>query len=210
MIFVFVVGGVRVYRESLARALEGHPELRVIGTASAHHAVRAVGELRPDVVLLDTSTADGIAAARSLAAAAPARLVALAASDSDVTVIACAEAGVAAFVASEGTLDDVAAAAAAAVRGESACPPRIAAALLRRVAVVGASERLAGAGEFSVLTPREHQVLVLIDEGLSNKEIAARLCIELSTVKNHVHNLLDKLGARGRAEAAARMRAVAG
>ena len=48
--------------------------------------------------------------------------------------------------------------------------------------------------------------MALIDEGLSNKEIAARLCIELSTVKNHVHNLLEKLGVRGRGEAAARVR----
>ena len=65
-----------------------------------------------------------------------------------------------------------------------------------------------GTSEFAPLTLRERQVVALIDEGLSNKEIAAELCIELSTVKNHVHHLLEKLGARGRGEAAARMRMV--
>jgi DNA-binding NarL/FixJ family response regulator len=100
-------------------------------------------------------------------------------------------------------LDDIVAATTAVVRGETACSPRVAATLLRRVAD-RARER--PYSEFAPLTSRERQVVALIDEGLSNKEIAARLCIELSTVKNHVHNLLEKLGARGRAEAAARVR----
>ena len=91
------------------------------------------------------------------------------------------------------------------MRGEAACSPRVAAALLRRVADRGARARRLD-GEFAPLTSRERQIVALIDEGLSNKEIAARLCIELSTVKNHVHNLLEKLGARGRGEAAARVR----
>jgi DNA-binding NarL/FixJ family response regulator len=81
----------------------------------------------------------------------------------------------------------------------------VTAALLRRVADDARARRLSA---FAPLTTRERQVVALIDEGLSNKEIAARLCIELSTVKNHVHNLIEKLGARGRTEAAARMRTV--
>ena len=56
------------------------------------------------------------------------------------------------------------------------------------------------------LTRRERQIVGLIDQGLSNKEIASRLCIELPTVKNHVHNILEKLHVRRRGEAVARIR----
>lgn len=205
---MFIVAPVRIHREGLARALGERGELRVQGCAADEEsALDAIARLRPDVVLVDTSARRGVAAARVIAArAAAARVVALGAPDDDHTVLACAEAGVSAFVAGEATLDDVVAAAVAVLRGESPCSPRIAATLLRRVADVAREPRY---GEFAPLTSRERQVVALIDEGLSNKEIAARLCIELSTVKNHVHNLLEKLGARGRAEAAARMRLLA-
>ena len=205
MILVYIVGPVRVHREGLARALDGRAELRVLGCAAT--AAQARGQIEtfgPDVVLVDTSSAAGIADACALAAAPSAtRIVALAAAEDDHTVVTCAEAGVCAFVGPDGTFDDIVAATTSVVCGEAACPPRVAAALLRHVADT-ARERTYS--EFAPLTSRERQVVALIDEGLSNKEIAARLCIELSTVKNHVHNLLEKLGARGRAEAAARVR----
>lgn len=206
MIFVFIVGSVRVYREALAEAFEKHDEIRVIGlAAAAHAALRPIRDLGPDIVLVDMSVPDAIAAARTLSAVAPAKIVALAAPEDEQSIVACAEAGVAAFVSSEATFDDIVTATEAVVRGETVCSPRVAATLLRRVAN---DARARQHGEFAPLTLRERQVVALIDEGLSNKEIAAELCIELSTVKNHVHHLLEKLGARGRGEAAARMRMV--
>jgi two-component system nitrate/nitrite response regulator NarL len=206
MIFVFIVGSVRVYREGLARAFDGHATIRVIGLAATpQDAVRPVRDLGPDIVLVDLSAPHTLAAARSLSALAPAKLVAVAAPEDERSIVACAEAGVVAFVSREATIDDVVTATEAVVRGEAACSPRVAATLLRRVADDARARRHS---DFAPLTSRERQVVALIDEGLSNKEIAAQLCIELSTVKNHVHNLLEKLGARGRGEAAARMRAV--
>jgi two-component system, NarL family, nitrate/nitrite response regulator NarL len=200
MILVLVVGPVRVYREGLAHAFARHDDVQVIGTAaSAAEALRQIAELGPDVVLVDVSPPDGVEAARALSAA-PVKLVALAAPEDDVSVIACVEAGVSGFVAREGSLVDVVSATQAVVRGETACSPEIVAALLRRVATAASPPPSAP------LTARERQIVGLIDQGLTNKEIAARLCIELSTVKNHVHNVLEKLGARGRWEAAARMR----
>jgi DNA-binding NarL/FixJ family response regulator len=91
-------------------------------------------------------------------------------------------------------------------RGEFLCSPGTAATLLRRVAALAAERHTADNG--ARLTPREQQVVRLIDEGLSNKEIARRLSIEVRTVKNHVHSILEKLQVRRRGEAAARMRAV--
>jgi two-component system nitrate/nitrite response regulator NarL len=207
MILVFVVAPVRVYREELARGLDRSAELRVLGSAATGEEARdRVLSLGADVVLVDTSMPTGVAAARTIRqATAGAGLVALAAPEDDGSVIACAEAGVAAFVARDASLDELVATTRAVARGElPAHSPRIAAALLRRVAD---GARPPAHAVLAPLTSRERQIVALIDEGLSNKEIAARLCIELSTVKNHVHNLLEKLGVRGRAEAAARVRA---
>jgi two-component system nitrate/nitrite response regulator NarL len=205
VILVYIVGPVRVHREGLARALDGRDELRVLGTAATAQQARGqIETFGPDIVIVDTSGPGGIADACTLAERIPAtKIVVLAAPEDDHTVTACAEAGVRAFVGADGTFDDIVAATTSVVRGETACSPRVAATLLRRVADKAQEHPYQ---EFAQLTSRERQVVALIDEGLSNKEIAARLCIELSTVKNHVHNLLEKLGARGRAQAAARVR----
>jgi DNA-binding NarL/FixJ family response regulator len=119
-------------------------------------------------------------------------------------VIAWAEAGISAYVSRDGSIDDVVGAITAAVSGELACTGRIAAALLRRVTVLSAENDadLPAAR----LTRREREIVALIDEGLANKEIATRLQIQVPTVKNHVHNVLEKLGVRRRSEAARRLR----
>jgi two-component system, NarL family, nitrate/nitrite response regulator NarL len=211
MIFVLILGPVRVYRESLAAALERDGRVHVIGAAaSPEQAKRRLRELGPDVVLVDTTTLEGIGAAKELAMTESAvKLIALAAPEEDSDVIACAEAGVSGFVAREGTLDDIVTAAEAVLQGETACPPRVAAALLRRVAASARERELERPQPHRTpLTLRERQIITLIDEGLSNKEIAGRLCIEVGTVKNHVHNILEKLGARRRTEAVARLRMV--
>jgi len=93
-------------------------------------------------------------------------------------------------------------------RGELLCSPRIAATLFRALHAQGSrpdGDRLA-----LTLTAREREIAPLIDRGLSNKEIAAQLRIEVATVKNHVHNLLEKLQVASRGEAAARLRAGVG
>jgi DNA-binding NarL/FixJ family response regulator len=72
--------------------------------------------------------------------------------------------------------------------------------MMQRLAIAG------GAGSGPQLTSREREIAVLIEEGLSNKEIARRLCIELATVKNHVHHILEKMQVRRRAQAAAAVR----
>jgi DNA-binding NarL/FixJ family response regulator len=80
----------------------------------------------------------------------------------------------------------------------------MAAALFRRLATLAAGRAPAAGAQ--QLTTREREILRLIDGGLSNKEIAGRLSIEVATVKNHVHNILEKLHVRTRTEAAARLR----
>ena len=125
--------------------------------------------------------------------------------ESEQDVVACAEAGVAGYVTRDASIDDLVATIDSVVRGEALLSPTVGATLLRGVAAPAVGDRH-DIGER--LTAREWEVLDLVGEGLSNKQIAKRLEIETPTVKNHVHNILEKLDAHSRTEAAARARGV--
>jgi DNA-binding NarL/FixJ family response regulator len=204
---VLIVAHIRLYREGLTAMLQGERRIDVVGTATgADEAVAALQACRPDVVLLDTAIPDNVWIVRALVAAVPGtKVVALAVPEVEREVLACAEAGVAGYVTREGSVEDLVAAVESVARGEMVISPRMAATLLQRVATL-ALEQSPAAIE-ARLTTREVEILDLIDQGLSNKEIARRLTIELSTVKNHVHNILEKLNVTRRGEAAARARA---
>jgi two-component system nitrate/nitrite response regulator NarL len=132
------------------------------------------------------------------------KVVALGVPEVEADILRFAEVGVHAYVPPQAGVDDLIRAVNGVVRGEPPCSPRIAAALLRRVAVLAAAH--GPQSEMRQLTCRERQTVQLIEEGLSNKEIARRLCIEVPTVKNHVHSILKKLRAKRRGEAAALLR----
>jgi two-component system nitrate/nitrite response regulator NarL len=196
---VFVIAEVGVYRDGLAHRLECEPECTVVGAAQdAATALGALESARPDLVLMDVASPASLDEVGAIAGAAPAaQIVALAVAEREPDVVACAEAGLAAYVPRHATVDELLATLARVREGEVSCPPKIAGGLFRRLAAHGRREPP------SALTRREAEILELLGHGLSNKEIAHRLCIQVATVKNHVHNILDKLGVRGRGEAAA-------
>ena len=112
-------------------------------------------------------------------------------------VLARAEAGIDGFLTREASLEELVAGILATHRGAVVCSPEITGALLRRVGALASVQRTDG---LASLTERQRQVVELIREGLSNKQIAVRLVIELATVKNHVHAVLDKLELSSRHE----------
>ena len=199
---VVVASPTRLYREGLAASLANVSTLDIVGTATdVKDSVDAIAALHTDVVLVDALGA--AECARLLAAAAPSvRVVALSVTEADADVIPLVEAGVAGCLTTEQSLDDLAELIVSVARGESPCSPSLAAMLVRRIAVLAAEQR-ARTRDTTTLTRRELEILRLIGRGLSNKEIAAALHIELATVKNHVHNILEKLNVNGRTEAAA-------
>jgi DNA-binding NarL/FixJ family response regulator len=202
---VLLVSDVSVHRDSLMEQLDREPGILVVGATS--DLVQGVAEywnLSPDLVLLDVAAEERVPAIGALVAAVPdVRVVAFAVPETEGDIIACAEAGVAACVTREASFDELVATIERVGSGESLCSPQVAAVLLRRVATLAAARSDEPAAS---LTSREREILDLIAEGLSNKQIAQVLCIEVPTVKNHVHNLLEKLEVHSRHEAAALLR----
>jgi two-component system nitrate/nitrite response regulator NarL len=203
---VLIVADVGVHGEALAESLGGDDSCDVVGVAAGpEEAVAAVEEVGPEVVLVDMPTPAGPNAVRTLVAATPEiKVVALGIPGVEPDVIAIAEAGASGYVARDGSMDDLVAVVESVARGECLLSPDIAAKLFRRVATLAREPRLEPMD--GKLTARELDVLGLIDDGLSNKEIAKALSIELPTVKNHVHSVLEKLNVRRRTAAAARAR----
>jgi two-component system nitrate/nitrite response regulator NarL len=205
---IFVLVSVRLYRDGIGDALQQDRRFRVVGSAPSLEAARERLDALagpPDVVLVDVGMEDGARAARALRGAWPdTGIVALAVREVDEDVVAWVEAGVSGLVSRDATLDELLDAVEAAARDEVLTTPTVTAALLRRVAAL-AGER--GAAEGPRLTRREREVVRLMAQGLSNKEIARSLQIEPATVKNHVHNILEKLRVGRRAEAVVAARA---
>jgi two-component system, NarL family, nitrate/nitrite response regulator NarL len=208
-ISVFVVSDVRFYREGLSRVLASTDHIEVIGTSGgAEDGLLRIAELRPDVVLLDTAMAHGAWIARQFADALPdTKIVALAVPAAEEDLIVLVEAGVLGYVTREQSLDEVVAVILSVVRDEMVCSAQTRTLIAKRVRALAAEVRPSVQAR---LTARELEILDLVAAGLSNKEIAHELQIERATVKNHVHNILDKLHVGTRMAAVAEMRLCAG
>jgi DNA-binding NarL/FixJ family response regulator len=206
VIAVLVFARVRIYRDGLARIFEAEPGMRLVGTAAElGDTVAKIATLDPDVLVVDASSPNSITAVRAISSAQPRpAVVAVAIPDVPEGVIAFAEVGATGYVTRDASAADLVKAVEHAANGEILCPPRIVGTLFRRLASL-ASERQPGR-PLDRLTQREREVALLIGEGLSNRQIASRLQIELGTVKHHVHNVLEKLEVSRRSEAAARVR----
>jgi len=200
MIRVLIVADVRLYRDGLTQVLERRPGFLVVG--SAPDATRALGEaanLSPDVLLLDMTMRGAAATVQLLVERMPTlKIVGLAVTESEEDVIACIKAGISGYVARDGGLEDL-----VATIERPGELPKITFALARRVASLATAAAAAGLPRLSY---RERQVVDLVDRGMSNKQIAQELNIEVTTVKQHVHSVLEKLQVHSRGEAAAQLR----
>lgn len=203
---VFVLAGARLFREALTVALEGTGSIEIVGGAEIWpDSGVEIAERRPDVVLVDAAVSGAAAAIADVLALSPApRVVAIARTDDEAEVLACAEAGISGYVAHADSIDAAVEAIESVARGELLTTPRVAALLLERVRSLAAA---VPPGAANRLTPREREIAELLADGQTNKVIAQRLGIEPTTVKNHVHNILEKLQVSRRTDAALRVRA---
>jgi len=203
---VLIIHRNRLLREGLAFVLAQQQDISVIGSvADPGEVLEELGRLRPAVIILDLGlpARRGLEEAQRIRGRSPdSKILMMGVSELESDVLACIEAGASGYLPQEASLEDLLNNIQALAAGETLCSPRVAALTFARIAE-GARERqrLRSLG-LARLTRREVGVIALIEEGLSNKEIAVRLQIEVQTVKNHIHNILEKLQLDGRREAA--------
>lgn len=203
---VAIIGGSPIYRQALERLLAGESGFAVVATAPrADAGADLVRGLGVDVVVLELETQDDYGALARVRRTAPsARLVVVGAECPD-GIAFCASAGVVGYLPRDASLADLTAALRAVAEGEVFCPPPVVAKLLEAIARrTRRPVHVVRAG----LTQREREVAELIGMGLSNKQIAQQLCIEVATVKSHVHSILGKLNVARRSEAVAVLHSV--
>ena len=201
---VLLVDDDDLMRAGLRAVLSSDARVEVVGEAgNGRAAVERVRALRPDLVLMDVRMPDldGIAATREVIAASPeVKVVILTTFEQDDYIFGALNAGASGFLLKRSGPEELLAAIQTVAAGDSLLSPSVTRTVIDRMArqptpEIGPSRLL------DDLTPREHEVLVLLARGLSNGEIAAELVIEESTVKTHVKRILMKLRLRDRIQA---------
>lgn len=196
---------IRLFGDSLAAALTSMDDICVRAVCHvAEDVAPKVLEVEPDLVLYDMSAEAAFVEVRGVAEVVPdIPIIAIALNELPAEVIACADAGIAAYVPRDVSIDDLEELMRMTLRGEASCHPKMVACLMRELR----KRRSVPEPEaMEPLTRRESEVLHLVGRGLANKEVATALYLSVSTVKAHLHSIFAKLRVRGRGEAIARLR----
>jgi DNA-binding NarL/FixJ family response regulator len=206
LISVVLIEDNRLLREGLETTIRAQQGFKILASSSdAETALRTVREARPDVVLVDFGLEDhdSLTLTATVRAEVPgARVIVMGILPLQEDVANFVQAGASGFIMKDASLEELFATIRAVADGAEVLPPALTNTLFSQIAR-GTVANSASILDAVRLTGRERQVVELLGEGLSNKEIAARLEIAVHTVKSHVHNVLEKLALRSRLEVAA-------
>jgi DNA-binding NarL/FixJ family response regulator len=206
-ITVAIVDDNRLVREALAAMLDRLPDLRVVAAGVAEPAF--MDETKPDVLLLDVGLADedSLRVAASLSRQAPGtKIIVMDLIPMNEDIVQFVNAGVSGFVLKDATFDEFVATIRSVAAGGKVLPPRMTESLFSQIARAADARGHEQVLDDVRMTRREREVIELIGEGLSNKEIAQRLNIAAHTVKSHVRNVMEKLALHTRLQIAAYVR----
>ena len=197
----------RLMREGLAALIHNQPGFKVLAaSADVEEALRKVRAAKPDVVLLDFGLEDhdSLNLTATVHAEVPsARIIVMGLLTSQADVADYVRSGASGFIMKEASFEDLFATIRAVAAGGEVLPMALTNSLFAQIARNAATSSKAKVLESVRLTKREREVIDLLGEGLSNKEISTRMRIAVHTVKSHVHNVLEKLALHSRLEVAA-------
>lgn len=198
MVKIFIVSENRLLRDTLARIFEQEQDLAVVGAARlCREVIEEISSTRPDVLLLNPpalAMPDLNDLPRIRRRAPQLRVVAFGMEESEEAFLAAVRAGVVGYVLKDAHSADVVAAVRLAAQGGAVCPPRLCLCLFAHYAKQPTGTPKLCLRTRLPLTRREQELIPMIVQGLTNKEIAAQLNLSTQTVKNHVHQILRKAG----------------
>lgn len=202
---LYLVGEYNLFRECLASMLSGFDRFEVTGQASSLDSTQGSLEtLEADVLLLDVGGPEPeiIESIKQFAEHLPEiKLIALGLDEKEKDILPFIEAGAHAYVLKEASMNELGQVIEQVLRGEAVCSPQIASKMFSRLADLARAKRRGERLQSLNLTPREIEILQLVADGLSNREIAGQLYLSFHTVKNHIHNILEKLKVQHRSQA---------
>jgi len=211
---VLVIEDNRLLLDGLAALLDAQPDLKVVAAAEGPDAgLRRVQETKPHVVLVDASLDNHSShrfVERVRTADPEVRVIVMNLLPVEEDVVEFVKAGATGFVAKRARIDDLVATVRSVAGGAKVVLPPLTGALFSYIAKRGVGRSAPAVSNTVRLSQREREVIDLIAEGLSNKEIARRLHIATDTVKSHVHNILEKLALHNRLQIAAHAHRAAG
>lgn len=211
MIRAFIVHKARLVGEMIAVVLRDEPDVQVVGYAqTVHEALVRLQNTKCDVALvsIDLPENGALCLTRTLTSMEPTtKVLIMGLVRSKTAILRCVEEGAAGYVHEEESPENLVKKLRAVHENRFSVSPEVAAALMERVAELKKMTKeiygVNGTNEiFAELTPREWEVLQLLEKGYSNRDIAEELVIEVGTVKNHVHSILGKFDVKTRHQAA--------
>jgi DNA-binding NarL/FixJ family response regulator len=195
----------RLVREGITSLLNQLPDLKVVAATSSAD-LSLLGKVNPQVVLLDLGlrNGDSLRIAEAVRTEFPdARVIVMDLLPVHEDIVEFVHAGVSGFIMKDATLEDLVSTIRLVAQGTNVLPPQMTSSLFSEIARNAVAKGRPQLIEAVRMTPRERQVVNLIAEGLSNKQIAARLHIATHTVKSHVRNIMEKLTLHTRLQIAA-------
>ncbi|MDB4950556.1 MAG: hypothetical protein JWM27_3205 [Gemmatimonadetes bacterium] len=205
MISVALIEDNRLVREGLAAMLDRTTDFKVVASASSGEPAR-LKDAKPEVILLDVGLwdDDSLRVAETLRQEYPeSRVIIMDLMPVHEDIIEFVNAGVSGFILKDATFEDLVSTIRSVAEGAHVLPPQMTSSLFSQIAREAVGRGRAVVLDAVRMTPREREVIELISEGLSNKEIAARLSIATHTVKSHVRNVMEKLALHTRLQIAA-------
>lgn len=203
---ILIIEDNRVLRDGLTVMLNGQPDMHVVATiGSGNNVLEKASDTKPHVILLDVGLKNfnELSVVESVRKNIPdAKVIGMGFIPTQSDIVEFVAAGASGFILKSALVKDFLSSVRSVARGEKVLPPSLTDSLFSHVASLTVAKRKGSPSQAVRMTTREREIIVLIADGLSNKEIAQRLNIATHTVKSHVHNVMEKLALHTRLQLA--------